>query len=237
MPPLFKRKRDYATGMGVGKLLYSKKSKIPYAIRYGYGRSKYAKFSRVGLGTRRSYANELKNIDTDGIAVPALGVTTAAVTAVNNVVQGITAVTRIGRGTVVRQVEFRLQLAMAATSTLSEAWRVMVVYDTRTNGAAITGATVLEADAIENPYNMANAGRFKILYDKTKYVGTAGPQVVSFYMKKRVSLPVNYGLGNAGTSADISTGGISILVWISGTVGVAVSTLNQNYSRVLFQDS
>lgn len=238
MPPL-KRKREYgASGMGVGKLLFSKSRKFPpVGIRYGYGASRYARFSRTGLMTRRSYAAELKNIDVDGIAAPTLGTTTGSVTALNNVVQGITAVTRIGRGTVMRSVEFRLAFTMAATSTLAESIRVMVVYDRRTNGAAITGATVLETDSIEAPYNMANMGRFKVLYDKTKVIGTGGPQSIGFYFKKKVNLPVNYGLGNAGTAADISIGGLSLIVWSSSTVATAVPTTDQNFSRVLFQDT
>lgn len=239
MPPLKRKRTAQSSGERGSAVVPFKRSRYFAPVAGGrniYG-SRYARFSRTGLMTRRSYPAELKNIDIDGLAAPTLGTTTGFVTSLNNVVQGVTAVTRIGRGTVMRSVEFRLAFTMAATSTLAESIRVMLVYDRRTNGAAITGATVLETDSIEAPYNMANMGRFKVLYDKTKVIGTGGPQSIGFYFKKKVSLPVNYGLGNAGTVADISIGGLSLVVWSSSTVGTAVPTTDQNFSRVLFQDT
>lgn len=232
MPPL-KRKRvaGFALGTYVPRPYQKQRTSRAYPARRSYP------FSRTGLMTRRSRRAELKNIDIDGINAPALAAVTASVTAINSVVQGITAVTRVGRGAVMRQVEVRLSWGMAATTTLNDTRRVMIVYDRRSNGAAITGATVLEVDSLEAPLNMANAGRFKILYDKTLNVGTAGPQNMNFYYKKKVNLPTNYGLGNGGTVADIASGGISILVWSTGTAGVAVPVLNENYSRVLFEDA
>lgn len=185
-------------------------------------------------------ALELKNLDvaTPG-GMPAVGATTGTVLLLNGVAQGTTAITRLGRMIKIRKIQFRLRQELQATSTLSENFRCLIVYDKQTNAAALTSAQVLESDLVISPINLGNQRRFRILYDRTiRCIGTGGPQSIEFVFSKTYKTPITteFNAGSAGTVADITTGSIYGIFISSGNVGVA-APVSYLWSRILFSDN
>lgn len=220
----------------------------PFGPRYGYSRpvSNLRYVPRWRKQPRVPPQIELKNLDISALNQPALAATSGTVTVINSCAQGTTAVTRVGRMTRVTSIEMRLSYVPAATQTgVTERRRVMIVRDKRSNGSTITGADVLETDSLASPLDMANIGRFQVLYDKTKWMHfsvTTSPDSdasgnMQFYFKKNCNYLTNYGLGNAGTAADISVGGIWVIIWSNGGAGTAVPVADQSFTRVTFSDA
>lgn len=181
--------------------------------------------TRAPLSSRGWYnpTKELKFIETaDTTAIPA-GTPATLLTGgfqpllINGSVPGTGATNRIGRKIFMRSVLIRAAVAAAATTT-SGLVRLMLVYDSQTNGAAFQDTDLLTpADGTPNPYitskqNLDNRDRFKVLMDKVYYLsaGTAVTDTnVRYCMKfKKIAYPVIYNAGSAGTVADINTGGL-----------------------------
>lgn len=217
----------------------------PYGPRYGYSRpvSNLRYIPRWRQQPRVPPQLELKNLDISSLNQPALGATSGTVTIINSCSQGTTAVTRVGRMTRVTSIEMRLSYIPAANVVgFTERRRVMIVRDKRSNGSTITGADVLETDSLASPLDMANIGRFQVLYDKTKWAGTLQSLpdqsgAMEFYFKKNCNYITNYGLGNAGTAADISVGGIWVIIWSNGQAATALPAADQSFTRVTFADA
>lgn len=108
-------------------------------------------------------------------------------------------------------------------SLVSTVYRLMIVWDKAANGAAPTIAQLLDNSTITDylvaPYNKDYFKRFKFVYDKkfvinplvvgtttvaTGVVAQFQPAVKWFEKRIKSSRQTNYGLGNAGTVADIS---------------------------------
>lgn len=187
---------------------------------------------------RSSYRSvgELKNVDVTAVNMPALAATTGTVTLLNGMVPGVDPNQRVGRRTIMRNLYLRLTLVTAATTTLSGLYRFLVVYDKQPNAAALTAALVLEQNELEGQHNLGNSRRFKILVDKTKLIASTGtPQSILFEVKKKMNLPIEFNAGIAGTIADITTGSLYLIVFATGTHGVAIPDADM-VSRVMFSD-
>lgn len=123
--------------------------------------------------------------------------------------------TREGDYVTLKTLKLRIQWV---TADVSQLMRVMVVLDRDSRGAAITLTELLDTTVVLNPTlafrNLDYASRFKVIFDRT----IAGAQLTdSSNQKMNVNLKignkVNYGLGTAGTIADISSGALYIVLY------------------------
>ncbi len=150
---------------------------------------------------------ELKFLDT------AKGLTVFALAGVvfdeslNIIPQGSTESNRVGRKVVVKHIHFRglVQSGVATTaSTTDQVYRIIVYCDKQTNGAVAAVTDILESATVLSHYNLANSGRFRILYDQMRGLpinamaqtaaGTFTSVATDFKweIKLRVSIPLEF---------------------------------------------
>lgn len=154
----------------------------------------------------------------------------------NGLAQGNTKLTRIGDKINMVDLLLRFSILRHTTDGHGIAARIVVLFDRSPVGAVPAPTDVFLTNGFYAPLNRTNAGRFSILHDE--YVDLNVDEFISthkLYLDlKRVGV-VNYGLGNAGTVADISHG--SLWLWINcNLVDTADSTLTGN-ARVKYRDN
>jgi len=164
---------------------------------------------------------EFKAIDTSGNC--SANVTTAVVLC-NGCARGDEINERTGREIVMKSIQLQYNAVSTATTGIVNHVRVMVVYDRQANGAALTAAQVLSntggADGTLCPRNLENRRRFWILYDRSVVVGPQGVTTTALgalplvhrQWYRRITLPVTFNNGDAGSVADITTGSLYLVV-------------------------
>lgn len=198
--------------------------------------------TRGFFGTRSVMRKEMKSVDT---AVNTyVADTTGTVTLIGGVASGDDINTRDGRKIVMRSVHIRGFLAPVDTDTTSAHCRVLVVYDSQPNGAAIsTVANILSAATSLSFNNLDNRSRYKVLIDKAYTIGgdsiaanqvrTGSPSVHTIEERRTFKLPSIYNTTTAVITA-ISTGAL-LLVTI-GSNGVGAGGVFALACRMRFQD-
>lgn len=150
------------------------------------------------------------------------GTTTGTLTLLNPLSLGNTSNSRVGSRVEVKSVAIRGLFQSSATS-IATPIRIKVVYDKESNGAAPVATDILTNDVIYGHNNLSNAGRFITLIDQiitptfapgVTAIGSGGSLVFDLFVK--CNLPVKYNTGNAGTIADIVSGGIYMLTYQTG---------------------
>lgn len=174
-----------------------------------------------GLYDRRG-RNELKTIDggTSSTNNPSAGI----VTLLNGVATGTDYTNRVGRKTIMKSILFRLSLvpnASATNGSVGDVLRVMLIYDCQTNGAAPAVSDVLQGGTLNNPMNLTNRDRFKIISDKFLTMGsfvlaassltTGSPRPVQLKIYKKMNLEMIFS-GTGNTVGSIQTGGLFLLL-------------------------
>jgi hypothetical protein len=165
--------------------------------------------------------------------------TTGAVTLLDGMVQGTSAITRVGRQIVVRSVELSLAMHVTPTTGLDQIDRFLLIYDRQSNGVAPTIQDVLESNSVFALPNKNNALRFVILMDVVKAVNAStesDSDVVTGRVVRRCNKLVQFNSGNAGTVADIATGGMFLITMGTLDAGVTAGSLIGRV-RVNFTDS
>jgi len=181
---------------------------------------------------------EKKNIDTPNIAIQAFGVTTGIIQVLNNCTAGALPTNRIGRRITMKSVLVRGQFHTSPTTAGSCSIRCLIVYDKQTNKTAPGATDILATDDIASPATLANSHRFTILRDIwVPCVGSAGPQSVMINEYIKCNLETEYidGVG-AGTTADITSGGLFMLVYTNNATATAAVVASNLNTRVRFQD-
>jgi len=165
------------------------------------GNNAYSPFQK-GSGIER------KNID-DTSPLFSTGAATWTIKCINDVGQGTTAITRIGRKIVMKSVYLQ---GVGACST---ACRIIVFYDRQSNGAAPSATDVLTSNTLMAMQNLDNRDRFIILadifpgkQDEDLCLNVTNGLGWKRYIK--CNLETIYG-GNAGTVADINSGGLFVM--------------------------
>jgi membrane-bound inhibitor of C-type lysozyme len=150
-----------------------------------------------------------------------------------NCANGTGATDRIGRSISLHDCHFSYRVIPNANTTGS--WvRILLVYDTQTNGAVPGATDVLDSAAITSNANANNRTRFKFLYDKSHFIAanSTATQAVTFYdkpttvMNQQCSLKgkkVEF-MGTTNAITDIDKGGI-FLVYI-GTDTAVLTVFN-----------
>lgn len=198
-----------------------------------------------------SQGPEKKFKDT-ALTAPAVGdgaVTVGATTFIlcNNMQQGNSGITRIGRQITVKSVAYNMMIKPAATTT-SGLLRFMLIWDRQANGAApaitdilgFNDAATTTANQITAAMNMSNRERFKVLVDKRIAVGqvvtsiAAGNPVPHGEKFRKQNEIVTYNAGNVGDVTDIATN--SLYAVLLTTCGTAAFAINGNV-RIRFTDA
>lgn len=175
---------------------------------------------RKKFGTKSESSPEVKFIDTaisDSTTVSSTGV----VALINGCTEGTDAINRIGRKIEMTSIQynmvFQANLSSMSTSGIGEAdvMKFAVVYDRQTNGAAPAWSDVYDQNtASYSPFahrNINNLDRFEVLAEEIINLSSGGPNGVCFSRYIKTKHDVRFNTGNAGTSADIQTGGLYIL--------------------------
>ncbi len=120
---------------------------------------------------------------------------------------------RIGRKLNIKKIQLRGSIQIPSTTVVTTAHnrvRIVLYQDTQTNGAAATVLGVLETATVDSFRNLANSGRFKVLYDKVFNMNfTAGngtgmaEKILSYSFFKSCNIPIEY--DNSATTGAITT--------------------------------
>lgn len=195
---------------------------------------------RVGGWANPTRGGELKFTDVTNTLT--LGVAAATWTTpgpnflLNGLVPDSTATGRIGRKINMKSLYLRMTYSLAGTSTFGGPARVIVVYDKQANAQAPAVTDILLADSMLSPNNLSNRDRFVVLLDQMfDPISTAGNQVVSMEVYKKINLETMFNAGNAGTIGDITSGSVYILAAQAGFIGTAAPSINFR-SRIRYTD-
>lgn len=166
------------------------------------------------------------------------GSTTAVVSVINPVSQGVSQIQRIGRKILMKSLYMRFTTRLAPTTSGTSSLRVIVLYDKQANGSAPATTTVpFLTDQITSPNNLSYSSRFATVLDEmVPCLGTAGPQAASFERFVKLNLPVEFNTNNNGDITDIATGALLMYVWQDGGLTVAAPA-SQIYTRIRFEDN
>lgn len=240
MVKLGKRKRSSSSSSSMGKLKRRMK-------RMGVG-------LRTGgfvVGRKGRIGTELKFVDTAISSSNFQNGTASFIQCVNGLALGTTASTRIGRQVALKSLTFRMEHSSGQTTTstgkVPATCRILLVYDGQTNGANPLATDVLDSAVPESLLNLSNRDRFRVLREWKYQVASqdintsAVPS--SRIIKGFVKIPkayqkTTYNAGNAGTSADITTGGLfMIFIWDSArSVWATAQGICSGNIRVRYSD-
>lgn len=158
-----------------------------------------------------------------------------SMTLLNGMTQGDTASSREGNSIRMKSLDLRFYLTNNSTAVNTNT-RVMLVHDKQPNGSTALVTDVLATNNVVSPRNLDNRKRFKVIYDRTFSLSTAGPSNLNsaFYKKDFNQHVAFYNASNAGTIADISTGALFLLLLSDQAVNAP--TINY-YFRLRFIDN
>jgi hypothetical protein len=205
----------------------------------------YPKSSNTNMALfQKGGSTEKKFLDTTQNASFPSGQAVATLTLLNGIAPGTSASQRVGGRIDVKSVQFRGNFQSGGSATGVTPLRVKIIYDKESNGAAPNATDIMNQDLIYGLNNLLNAGRFITLFDETFEPivgpGTSGSpgnyqaQVIEGY--KKISLPVKYNAGTAGTVADISSGSIYALTWSNGTATGGIGFGDEMLFRIRYTD-
>lgn len=180
-------------------------------------RRKYApRGNNMYSAFQKSSGIERKNID-DTTPKWATGVTTWTITCINDVAQGTSAITSIGRKILMKSI-----LLQAVLTNSNGFGRLLIVYDRQTNGAAPAATDVLTSNTMMAAQNLDNRDRFIILADIYPWEqsenianGNINGSPGGYKRFIKCNLETIYG-SNLGTVADIQSGGLFIMTNCNG---------------------
>lgn len=203
------------------------RARLPYAqaLTRGPGR-------QMGLTEVKSFDCPVLGGALPSIATPPAsaepGAAFVGITEINCIQQGATVANRIGNKIVIKSLHVKGSLVNAVPANVGVA-RLMLVYDTQTNGAfpAITDILLeqpLGAAMFYGGVNIANKSRFQIIRDKFYNLDSAQSQIHTFNLYCKGRWEVEYG-ANAGTIGDFRTGAI-YLVGLFSNSAINLSATN-----------
>jgi len=128
---------------------------------------------------------------------------------------------RVGRKVIVRGVGFRGRIQSDGTTPLPDRMRIILYVDKQANKAIAAATDILDttiASAIDAYRELANVGRFRILYDETHDLNMPnGSATVTVRAVRKtvthwsnVNIPLEYS-GNTGTVADLNSNNLGML--------------------------
>lgn len=183
------------------------------------------KVRRINVGEESKWKDTLHN----GLALTPAPI---SLSLLNGFVQGVADSNRIANKVQAMSVQFKGAVLMDPDCLIGAICRIIIFWDHTPNGVAPAFSDVLDtttvtsasANTVFAPYNLDNQPRFKILKDKmftlngqteqrvVVATGTTDQLIPAASHPVKFKIPLkrmcNYGLGNAGTIADISSGAL-----------------------------
>lgn len=230
----FKRKRDPSSASAF--VLGPYRPPRPVKRRRAMVPQAYGRYATQG---------ELKFLDTtvDDAIIAAGGVVTATV---NVIVQGVGEEQRVGRKCTIRSIMWRGSLTiplleLEGSPGSGERIRLILYQDKQANGATAAGTDILEVVTVDDYRNLANSGRFNILYDKTVNLNystlshfavnsfSMSEVIRSFSFYKKCNIPLEFSGAN-GTIDEIRSNNIGLLIVSEGGTGALVSRVRVRFS-------
>ena len=212
--------------------------------RYVKGRSRTGGYyGRYPVGGARA---ELKFFDDAGIANTITSLWTVHQTSINDIAQGTGESERVGRKITIRSVNCKgWMVAPSSSNFLLTAARVrlVLVQDKQCNGSVIAPLDVFETSNIDTYRNLANSGRFNILFDKTwnlNYKAAGGDGVTNatvatgqyFRFNRKVFMPIEFD-GPTGGLTEIQSNNMA---WMSISDSAEDKDLDYQF-RIRYTDS
>lgn len=160
--------------------------------------------------------------------------TTGATMLINGMTQGTGVSNRLGDE--IRIVRFlcNISLTISASATTTFA-RVIIFRDEQCDGAGPGFTSNLLLSASYNAlYNPTYSKRFFVFFDKIIALNSNGDECWVFDFNKTLGFHTRYGLGNAGTIADIATNSFYVAYISDQATNKPTLALN---SRMLFVDN
>lgn len=159
---------------------------------------------------------EKKNID-DQTSKWTTGVTTWVINALNDVAQGVTAQTRIGRKILMKSLLVQGYITVTGSPAIP---RIVIVYDRQANGALPAATDIFTSNTVMAAMNLDNRDRFLVVADifpGDDSENLTGNSAGNFGYKRfiKMNLETIYS-GNAGTIADITSGSLLICTNLNG---------------------
>lgn len=177
----------------------------------------------------------------------------------NGLVVGNTDVTRVKDLINITSIQFRGDIVTDPNVVTGTLWRMLIVMDRQSNGAAPVIADILDNTTltrlIDAPYNDDKFPRFKILLDKRGVINnhaiadfdpatgtttTMFPASTTFSYRIKVNPSkknqTNYGLANGGGVADISTNSLYLVLMSNFAFASTVAPFCNAGVRIYFKD-
>lgn len=191
------------------------------------------KVHRVVRGYPYGTRAELKAVDT---TISQVADTTGAVTLLNGIARGDDINQRVGRRVRLASLQASIVNYVTPTTGIDQTHRCLIVYDKQSNGVAPAITDVLVSASTVAMPNLDNRQRFVILYDKLMHLNASAEpgSMVAFKISKRLPYGVQFNSGDAGTVADIQTGGLFFItigsVAAGGTAGTFSGRIRVRYT-------
>lgn len=198
----------------------------------------------AGAGFPNSGCLKFHDVSLVDVVVPSTGV---IIDSMCLIAQGITESTRIGRSCTIRKIGWKWSVELPETETDNDscdAIRMIVFQDKQCNGATAAILDVLESATYHSFQNLANKGRFRILYNHTVDLnassgGPASTTTTSYgchaksgEWHKKVNINLQYDAA-AGAITELTSNNIGvILITSAGKCGVKLSQF-----RLRFDDN
>lgn len=230
------------------KKMGSLKRKRSTAFTSNGGTRKRRRTFRVGRDRTSGYYGrysgsnaELKFFDVtlDDAVIATGGV---IVDTVNDIAQGVTENTRIGRKCVLRKIGWKyiLDMAVSTVAGRQDTVRLILYKDKQCNGAAATSALIMETTNVRSFRNLSTSGRFTILMDRTydmNMLAMAGdgttqdtqPMKISGQFYKDCNIPLEFD-ATSGALGTIRSNNLGVLlISETGQAGIT-SQLRMRFS-------
>jgi hypothetical protein len=181
--------------------------------------SKRIPYSKIGsqifqdvASLRKLLNTELKFIDIINTA-QSVG-TTYSLFLMNGLTQGATVNEREGDTVKFSRLQNNVRFSINPSSVLGFVCvRALVVIDHQPNGAVFTASVLMGSTTnILSPINNTWCKRFTILSDEIITLSLNGPETFVWRHVQNLNLHTEYGLGNAGTIADISNNSLYFVI-------------------------
>ncbi len=230
----------------VGQFPQARAGMVPGRTRIGGYYGRYRATRRYAQNGRRGRMGELKfhDLDIDDAVIASNG--TIVDSSVNNIPQGVTEVTRVGRKCTIRSINWRFHILLPNSANMAagtnDTVRVILYLDKQCNGAAAAVTDILESDNYQSFNNLANKSRFRILMDRKYQMnaqagsgdGTSGDAAGVQYndaLYKKVNLPIEFD-STTGALTEIRSNNIGVM--LLSKVGIC---LFESKMRLRFSDS
>lgn len=199
----------------------------------------------------RRITAERKVIDTDTANYACN--TTGSVTLVNGVAIGSDYTDRVGRKIRLKSIYVRglvsRNLTLGGGTLLPDVARMLIVFDTQTNGATPSVTDILKEATATSQLNLNNRDRFKVLIDKQyaiapylisdtatqSYALAGSPTTYQVKKYKKLNHEVVFN-GTQGTVGSISTGALW-MVWVGSTAVDQTDPVATVSVRIRFEDA